>query len=175
MYGMGKKVNKKFELIEKIEELIGMSKEAAIDLVDAINGKDVCGLRCQFAWFLKCSVDYKRILKENKYEDFILLLSKMFAGRYDIVSCMDEKNVGFDVILTPCIGTEDGLIIGVRKASNCENLGLNTMAQNVLREMYSKGYGDNMREKHIKEVFGYGVVYCQHKVAVATSLQYNFY
>lgn len=174
MHSLEQKVNEKYELIGKIEELIGMSKGDAVDLIDAINGKDLNGFRCQFAWFLKCCVDYKRI-KKNKYKDFILLLSKMFEGRYDIVSYFDEMNEGFDVILMPCVGTDDGFIVSVCRASNCENLGLNNLAQNVLNDMYTKGYSEKMREKHIHEVFSYGVVYCLHKVAVATSLQYNFY
>lgn len=170
-----KELDKTYHLQATIMQQTKMSQVEANELIQAMRGDDTHTRNIQFGWFLKFIKDYDSVFQEHNYNNFILLLEELFQGRYCIDSCVDNECKGINIKIMPYNDKEQGIIVAIRKMSDCERMGLSTLAQNTLQETSVKAYCEEMRKKHIEEVLQYSVAFCCHSIVISTSIKYHFF
>lgn len=134
----------------------------------ALSTGNVESIKRSLSEFLLSAVSFHEAVHENFYHGLLLGIVSVF-DQYKVKSNRESGLGRFDIMLEPNRGNLPGIIIEVKYLKNADSQELMRSAESAVEQIIDMQYAEELREKGVKEILGYGVSFCSKHVEVVVS------
>lgn len=117
--------------------------------------------------YLEKTVSFYDGSAESFYHGLLLGLVALMDNRYDIRSNRESGEGRYDISLIPKNIKDTGIIMELKWAKGLKERELDTLSQEALQQIESKGYDREMKAENISNILKIGIAFSGKKVKIA--------
>ena len=159
----------KSEILSHLMQIGAMGQATANKIAESLYALDYRKLQEGIGEYMKKSISFYDSGAEGFYHGLVLGLIALMDDRYKIRSNRESGDGRYDISLIPRDMQYPGIIMELKSAKDLDEVKLNSLAEEALKQIDGKGYDAEMREEGIAVILKLGIAFSGKKVKVQTS------